>query len=582
MTALLLCTAILIVTLAISGIAKVKDPSSTIEGILNLGLDNIAPLKLTAAVLPWAELLLATGLLLVPGAGFTVFAVAALVLMVFYLVVIARALATGRTEGCNCFGKKSSAPVSRYTLIRNIALTAAGIGAVGASLAGGNALLFELVHLGSTEWLWVIGAGLIALTLWSIARGEALGEPVPDVPEVITPVPAADDNGRDYIRTPIPYASIYTVEGKVTTLRDLSKRQARVLFFVSPTCGSCAPILKALPIWQKMLPNLGLHPVFSTEEKVHQARKLGKIGENIYPLVDRKYAAMHNFGRGTPLAVILGSDGLLAGGPVAGTSDVKELMDDLLAQFDAVKHKAPQKQNQSPARTQQPLRANPYTMTEYTGTMRRVRESEIIRAPRRKPKPAPRPERTEQSQTVQDTRHAPDKQPLQHAEAKAADSTQAAGAPPERQAAQPIAERATGTAAQLAATKTERSQPARVAPDAATPKNPKAPRRPLLAATRKTSQEARAPFPHSPAAKNRVAPAISLPLSVRAAHSLKTPTGTGQKSKNRGVNGVKKYTPGAGIKHHRTPEQPQSSSHIPAHKIATSRPVQGRRGRFVR
>ena len=37
------------------------------------------------------------------------------------------------------------------------------------------------------------------------------------------------------------------------------------------------------------------------------------------------------------MAVILGSDGMLAGGPVAGTSDVKQLMDDLLVEFGAIK-----------------------------------------------------------------------------------------------------------------------------------------------------------------------------------------------------------------------------------------------------
>ena len=67
MTPLLLCTSILVVTLTASGIAKAKDPSSTVEGILNLGLDSVAPLKLTPAVLPWAELVLAAGLLFAPG-----------------------------------------------------------------------------------------------------------------------------------------------------------------------------------------------------------------------------------------------------------------------------------------------------------------------------------------------------------------------------------------------------------------------------------------------------------------------------------------------------------------------------------
>ena len=335
MTPLLLCTSILVVTLTASGIAKAKDPSSTVEGILNLGLDSVAPLKLTPAVLPWAELVLAAGLLFAPGPLFPVFAIASCALMVFYLVVIARALATGRTEGCNCFGTKSAAPVSRYTLIRNIALTIAGILTVVASFVGGKAVVYELVGLNGSGWLWAVGAGLIALTLWAIQRGESLAEPAPDIPEVV--LPSAADESEDYVRVPIPYASIYTTDGRVTTLRDMSRVQARVLFFASPTCGSCTPILKTIPRWQKLLPQLGLHPVFSSEEKIRQAHKLEKLDEGVEALVDPKHAAMHNFGRGTPMAVILGSDGMLAGGPVAGTSDVKQLMDDLLVEFGAIK-----------------------------------------------------------------------------------------------------------------------------------------------------------------------------------------------------------------------------------------------------
>lgn len=335
MTPLLLCTSILVVTLTASGIAKAKDPSSTVEGILNLGLDSVAPLKLTPAVLPWAELVLAAGLLFAPGPLFPVFAIASCALMVFYLVVIARALATGRTEGCNCFGKKSAAPVSRYTLIRNIALTIAGILTVVASFVDGKAVVYELVGLNGSGWLWAVGAGLIALTLWAIQRGESLAEPAPDIPEVV--LPSAADESEDYVRVPIPYASIYTTDGRVTTLRDMSRVQARVLFFASPTCGSCTPILKTIPRWQKLLPQLGLHPVFSSEEKIRQAHKLEKLDEGVEALVDPKHAAMHNFGRGTPMAVILGSDGMLAGGPVAGTSDVKQLMDDLLVEFGAIK-----------------------------------------------------------------------------------------------------------------------------------------------------------------------------------------------------------------------------------------------------
>ena len=84
----LLCTALIAITLAVSGFAKAKDPSSTVTGILNLGLEKIAPLKLTARTLPWAELLLALGMLAAPGILFTAVSGISLMLMLFYLCLL--------------------------------------------------------------------------------------------------------------------------------------------------------------------------------------------------------------------------------------------------------------------------------------------------------------------------------------------------------------------------------------------------------------------------------------------------------------------------------------------------------------
>ena len=42
---LVLCTALIALTLLISGIAKAKDPQSTVTGIENLGLQKIAPCR---------------------------------------------------------------------------------------------------------------------------------------------------------------------------------------------------------------------------------------------------------------------------------------------------------------------------------------------------------------------------------------------------------------------------------------------------------------------------------------------------------------------------------------------------------
>ena len=328
----LLCTALIAITLAVSGFAKAKDPSSTITGILNLGLEKIAPLKLTARTLPWAELLLALGMLAAPGALFTVISGISLMLMLFYLIVIARALATGRTAGCNCFGSKSAAPVSRYTLIRNIALTAAAAAVFTASLGTEQALIYELYNLNAADWGWVLGAALIALTMWAVQRGEALAEPdcsESDDNHLLLPVYEDRGDGEEYVRMPIPYATLHTLDGKNFSIRELAELKARVLFFVSPTCGACLSIFDKLAGWAHKLPQLELHPVFSSVSNA----KTASVPESITPLIDPKFAAMHAFGRGTPLAVVLGSDGLLAGGPVRGASDVSDVMDQLIEEF---------------------------------------------------------------------------------------------------------------------------------------------------------------------------------------------------------------------------------------------------------
>lgn len=132
---LVLCTALIALTLLISGIAKAKDPQSTVTGIENLGLQKIAPARAVSLILPWFEIALAAVLLLSPVRLPAVIASGlALVLMIFYTVVIARALATGRTAGCNCFGSGSTAPVSRYTLFRNLSLLVAAAGTHAAAL----------------------------------------------------------------------------------------------------------------------------------------------------------------------------------------------------------------------------------------------------------------------------------------------------------------------------------------------------------------------------------------------------------------------------------------------------------------
>ena len=50
-------------------------------------------------------------------------------------------------------------------------------------------------------------------------------------------------------------------------------------------------------------------------------------------LIDREGSVAHLFAVGSPAAVLLGADGLLAGGPIQGESQVVEFLDDVAAQL---------------------------------------------------------------------------------------------------------------------------------------------------------------------------------------------------------------------------------------------------------
>lgn len=174
MTPLLLCSLTIIVTLAVSGIAKAKDRASTAAAIVNLRLHRILPLKATSRILPWGEIALAAWILLLPSWLAVLGGIAAVILFSAYWAVIARALATGHTASCNCFGGKSTAPISRYTLTRNSALLVAAIGTLVAAVQTKNSVLGMLLHADVAAWLWLFGATCVTVTLWSMYKSELL------------------------------------------------------------------------------------------------------------------------------------------------------------------------------------------------------------------------------------------------------------------------------------------------------------------------------------------------------------------------------------------------------------------------
>lgn len=343
MTPLVLCTLTIIVTLAVSGYAKVKEPTSTVTAIVNLKLDRLLPIKLVARVLPWAELALAVALLVFPGTLQVLAAVASVALFASYWAVIARALVQGNTASCNCFGGASTAPTSIFTLVRNTALFLASAGALIGALNTRGSALTQLLALDADGWLWLIGASLATLTLWAIYRAERVEAPH-DKEEAEEESPLAGslevpvDEEGEYVRTPVPYSALYYPAenptqsgdgtGEQTSLRDLALAQARIIIWVSPGCSHCHDVMNKVASWQEQIPMIAIHPVVANGHDV----KAFAFGPDIQVLIDPGFMTRKLFGQGTPGALALGMDGLLAGGPVTGGDNVISFVEDIIAE----------------------------------------------------------------------------------------------------------------------------------------------------------------------------------------------------------------------------------------------------------
>jgi uncharacterized membrane protein YphA (DoxX/SURF4 family) len=81
--------------------------------------------RLLVPVLPWVELML--GALLLVGGATPLIPVLALLVLAVFTVAIARKLDAGEHPECACFGGWSTAPLSRWHLVRNAGLMALAV-----------------------------------------------------------------------------------------------------------------------------------------------------------------------------------------------------------------------------------------------------------------------------------------------------------------------------------------------------------------------------------------------------------------------------------------------------------------------
>ena len=149
-----------------AGAAKLVDPAATRRAFTGLGL----PPSFAVAV-PVVELVLAVGLVLVPGWA----AVAAVALLAAFTTVLVSALRAGSDVGCGCFGTSRREPVSFVEVVRNVLL---GLSAAVAIAANGP-VMPELEDVLLVSVLAAGGCLVIALCDLRRRTGSIVGVEVP-------------------------------------------------------------------------------------------------------------------------------------------------------------------------------------------------------------------------------------------------------------------------------------------------------------------------------------------------------------------------------------------------------------------
>ena len=97
---------------------------------------------------------------------------------------------------------------------------------------------------------------------------------------------------------------------------------------LNPGCSPCARTAEKLDGWAaRLTPAVGVLAVYPDETSADGAGQHAReIGTSEPELNVRRV-----FSVGTPAAILLGADGFLAGGPVAGERDVAEFVEEVLA-----------------------------------------------------------------------------------------------------------------------------------------------------------------------------------------------------------------------------------------------------------
>lgn len=301
----LVCAVLLAAVFAVSGVAKLLDRRGTREAVQALGVPLAGPV---AVLLPLVELVLAATL--VPPATGRRAALAGLLLLLAFTVVVVANLLAGRRPQCGCFGGLGSSDVSWRTVGRNgLLLLAAGL----ATGARTGSLLPAVPLAVAGAALLVGGEQLLSRRATARVEGEQLR--------------ALDAPLSALHRERAPAFSVPDVEGKTVTLTDLLARgRPLLLVFLNPGCSSCRRLVPSVVRWHEDYADR-LTTVAVSGHLLRDTDGLGGTAA-LRVLSPGDDSLVDAFGvRGSPAAVLVATDGRLATPVAYGVGGVRRLFE---------------------------------------------------------------------------------------------------------------------------------------------------------------------------------------------------------------------------------------------------------------
>jgi len=319
---------ILAAVLLASAVAKIRRPDD-LSSWADLGVPAVVRRAWLLRLHPWGELGLCLALALLGGALGLVAALAAVALMSAYLLLVVRVLARPDDASCACFGARKA--VTTVTVVRNGWLTVLAVATAAViwtnPLWGGAAAAAADV----AGWGWILALGVAAVTtaliLWPVA-GQDPGDEAAPAP--VAHAQAAEDD-LDYIRTRTPAVPVTLADGTTANLRSLTRQQPTLLLALSETCGSCTTVHENEGAWRELLPEVDIRLLLSS---MPSSSTWAEVAEP-QSLHDPEGYVRESIGEwATPTAVLLGVDGMLAGGPVTGSDAIADFVADIRSALD--------------------------------------------------------------------------------------------------------------------------------------------------------------------------------------------------------------------------------------------------------